>query len=59
LAGIMSGLVARKTAPNLAAAWAVYMHAEAGRRLAQKYGTLGLLAREIPDEIPAIMNTHR
>jgi ADP-dependent NAD(P)H-hydrate dehydratase len=43
----------------LAAAWAVYMHAEAGRRLAQKYGTLGLLAREIPDEIPAIMNTHR
>jgi ADP-dependent NAD(P)H-hydrate dehydratase len=47
LAGIVSGLAARKTAPSLAAAWAVYMHAEAGRRLAQKYGTLGLLAREI------------
>ena len=59
LAGIVSGLAARKTAPSLAAAWAVYMHAEAGRRLAQKYGTLGLLAREIPDEIPAIMNAHR
>jgi len=59
LAGIISGLAAGKTTPSLAAAWAAYMHAEAGRRLAQKYGTLGLLAREIPDEIPAIMNAHR
>jgi hypothetical protein len=31
------------------------MHAEAGRRLANKIGTLGLLARQIPGEIPKIM----
>jgi NAD(P)H-hydrate repair Nnr-like enzyme with NAD(P)H-hydrate dehydratase domain len=31
------------------------MHGEAGRRLARRNGTLGLLAREIPGEIPSIM----
>lgn len=55
LAGILTGLIARGTAPYLATAWAVYMHAEAGRRLAHRGGPLGLLAREIPGEIPAIM----
>jgi ADP-dependent NAD(P)H-hydrate dehydratase len=56
LAGILAGLLARGTPPVLAAAWAVYMHAEAGRRLAARYGSVGLLAREIPGEIPVIMN---
>jgi ADP-dependent NAD(P)H-hydrate dehydratase len=55
LAGILAGLVARGAAPFLATAWAVYMHAEAGRRLAARVGPLGLFAREIPGEIPAIM----
>jgi ADP-dependent NAD(P)H-hydrate dehydratase len=55
LAGILSGLLARGTTPFLAAVWAVYLHGEAGRRLADRNGTLGLLAREIPGEIPAIM----
>ena len=55
LAGILTGLIARGTAPYLATAWAVYMHAEAGRRLVHRGGPLGLLAREIPGEIPAIM----
>jgi ADP-dependent NAD(P)H-hydrate dehydratase len=55
LAGILTGLIARGAAPFLATAWAVYMHAEAGRRLAARIGPLGLLAREIPGEIPAIM----
>jgi NAD(P)H-hydrate repair Nnr-like enzyme with NAD(P)H-hydrate dehydratase domain len=32
------------------------MHGEAGRRLAKRNGTLGLLAREIPGEIPGIMH---
>jgi hypothetical protein len=32
------------------------MHGEAGRRLAEQYGTFGLLAREIPGKIPSIMN---
>lgn len=55
LAGIIAGLIARGTAPFLATAWGVYLHAAAGRTLAERIGPLGLLAREIPDEIPAIM----
>jgi ADP-dependent NAD(P)H-hydrate dehydratase len=55
LAGILVGLMGRGVAPLLATAWAVYMHAEAGRRLANRIGSLGLLARDLPDEIPAIM----
>jgi hydroxyethylthiazole kinase-like uncharacterized protein yjeF len=55
LAGILAGLLARGTQPALAAIWAVYMHGEAGRRLAKRNGALGLLAREIPGEIPGIM----
>ncbi|WP_375411605.1 NAD(P)H-hydrate dehydratase [uncultured Bradyrhizobium sp.] len=55
LAGILAGLLARGTDPALATIWAVYLHGEAGRRLAKKNGTYGLLAREIPDEIPIIM----
>jgi hydroxyethylthiazole kinase-like uncharacterized protein yjeF len=55
LAGILAGLLARGTDPALATIWAVYMHGEAGRRLAKRNGTLGLLAREIPGEIPSIM----
>jgi ADP-dependent NAD(P)H-hydrate dehydratase len=55
LAGILAGLLARGTRPPLATIWAVYMHGEAGRRLAKRNGTFGLLAREIPGEIPGIM----
>jgi ADP-dependent NAD(P)H-hydrate dehydratase len=55
LAGILAGLLARGTQPTVATIWAVYMHGEAGRRLAKRNGTFGLLAREIPGEIPTIM----
>jgi ADP-dependent NAD(P)H-hydrate dehydratase len=55
LAGILSGLLARGTPPFWATVWAVYMHGEAGQRLAKRNGTFGLLAREIPGEIPSIM----
>jgi hydroxyethylthiazole kinase-like uncharacterized protein yjeF len=55
LSGILAGLLARGTPPQLATAWAVYMHAEAGLHLSKRIGPLGFLAREIPDEIPAIM----
>ena len=55
LAGILAGLVARGAPPYIATAWAVYMHAEAGRRLAARVGPLGFLAHEITGEIPAIM----
>ena len=55
LAGILAGLIARGAELGLAASWSVYMHAEAGRRLTKKVGSVGFLAREIPDEIPRIM----
>jgi hydroxyethylthiazole kinase-like uncharacterized protein yjeF len=55
LAGILAGLLARGTEASLATAWAVYMHGQAGRKLALRHGKFGLLAREIPGEIPAIM----
>ncbi len=55
LAGILVGLLARGTEATLATAWAVFMHGQAGRNLAERNGTFGLLAREIPGEIPHIM----
>lgn len=59
LAGILAGLLARGASPTLATQWAVYLHGEAGRRLAKRNGTFGLLAREIPGEIPDILRTPR
>jgi NAD(P)H-hydrate repair Nnr-like enzyme with NAD(P)H-hydrate dehydratase domain len=56
LAGILAGLLARGTEPCLATMWAVYMHGQAGRNLTMRHGSFGLLAREIPGEIPAIMH---
>jgi ADP-dependent NAD(P)H-hydrate dehydratase len=55
MAGILAGLIARGTRPFLATVWAVFLHGEAGRRLANRNGTFGLLAREIPGEVPLIM----
>jgi ADP-dependent NAD(P)H-hydrate dehydratase len=57
LAGIMAGLAARGATPLLATAWAVYLHAEAGRRWVERNGPLGLLARQIPSEIPSLMQS--
>ena len=55
LAGLIAGLVARGAEPLHAAAWGVYVHALAGERLSERLGPLGLLARELPDEIPGVM----
>ena len=55
LAGFIAGLLARGTDPVRAAAWGVFLHGEAGNRLARSRGLLGYLAREIPDEVPAIL----
>ena len=49
------GVTCQGNQPALATIWAVYMHGEAGCRLAKRGGTVGLLAREIPGEIPGIM----
>lgn len=55
LAGIVGGLLARRVAPLTALLWSVWLHGEAGRRLGEKVGTLGYLAREIPGEVPALL----
>ena len=55
LAGIVGGLLARGADPLTALLWAVWLHGEAGARLAKKVGTLGFLAREIPSEVPALL----
>jgi hydroxyethylthiazole kinase-like uncharacterized protein yjeF len=55
LAGFIAGLLARGADPVAAAVWGVYLHGEAGNRLARSRGLLGYLAREIPDEVPAIL----
>lgn len=52
LAGIIAGLLARGAAPELAAIWGVWVHAQAGRRLTAEVGPLGFLARELLREIP-------
>lgn len=55
LAGVIAGLAARGASPEQAAVWGVALHARAGKRLAGRIGTLGYLARELPGEIPAVM----
>jgi hydroxyethylthiazole kinase-like uncharacterized protein yjeF len=55
LAGIVGGLLARGAEPLNALLWAVWLHGEAGSRLAEKIGPIGFLAREIAGEIPALL----
>lgn len=55
LTGIVAGLAARGLPPFEAAAWGVWLHGEAGRRLAERMGPIGFLARELPAEVPGLM----
>lgn len=55
LAGIVAGLLARGAVPETALLWAVFLHGEAGKRLARTRGRVGFLARELLAEVPAIM----
>lgn len=55
LAGIVGGLAARGADPLTALLWAVLLHGEAGAALARKIGSAGFLARELADEIPALL----
>ena len=56
LAGILVGLLARGATLDQAAVWAVYLHGAAGNRLKRRMGPVGFLARELSDEVPALMN---
>ncbi len=54
--GSIGGLLARGAEPLTAAVWGVFLHGEAGRRLAQRHGRIGFLARELLEELPRAMN---
>lgn len=56
LAGILVGFLARGATLDQAAVWATYLHGVAGNRLKRRMGPIGFLARELSDEIPALMN---
>ena len=55
LAGLIAALLARGAEPLTAAAWGVWLHGEAGRRLAETIGPIGFLARELPPLVPGLM----
>ena len=55
LAGIIAGLAARGATLAQATCWGVALHAQAGARLALQFGQLGYLARELPGEIPFLL----
>lgn len=55
LAGIIAALTARGAEPLTAAAWGVWLHGEAGRRLAKDVGPIGFLARELLPLVPGLM----
>jgi ADP-dependent NAD(P)H-hydrate dehydratase len=55
LAGAIAGLRARGTTSAQAACWGTHLHAAAADRLASRLGPLGFLARELADELPALM----
>ena len=55
LAGIVGGLLSRGADPLAALLWGVWLHGEAGASLAHKVASIGFLAREIADEIPALL----
>lgn len=59
LAGIIAGLAARGAKSIDAAMWGVFLHGEAGSRLARTIGSIGFLAREIPGIIPQLMGELR
>lgn len=56
LAGALGGFLARGADPAQAACWAKSLHATAGDRLAARIGRFGFLAREVVDELPAVLS---
>lgn len=54
-AGVFGGLAAQGAEPLTAAVWAPYLHGRAGERLSERIGRVGFLARELLDELPAVV----
>lgn len=59
LSGVIAALIAQGSDPYTAAVTGVYVHAAAGRRIAQRLGDAGLLAGDLLPEIPQVMHVLR
>jgi hydroxyethylthiazole kinase-like uncharacterized protein yjeF len=59
LSGVIGGLISQGLEPFVAAVTGVYVHAAAGRRIAERLGDSGLLASDLLPEIPVVMNVLR
>ena len=59
LGGLIAGLIAQGLDPFTAAVSGVYIHGEAGRRVASRLGDAGLLASDLLIEIPVIQKLLR
>lgn len=55
LAGFIAGLAAQGLPSLQAAAWGIWLHGEAGRRLGETLGPIGYLARELTPLAPGLM----
>ena len=55
LAGLIAGLGAQGLPPLQAAAWGIWLHGEAGRRLSETMGPIGYFARELAPLAPGLM----
>ena len=55
LAGLVGGFLARAGSLTQATCWAAHVHAVAGQRLIPGRGRVGLLARELLDQIPIVI----
>lgn len=55
LAGVIAGLWARTERADQAACWGTHLHAASGDRLAVRVGPTGFLARELLDDLPALL----
>ena len=55
LAGVIAGILARGASPLTASIWGVCIHGGCGARLAEGFGPVGFLARELLPEIPRVM----
>lgn len=59
LSGVVGGLAAQGADPLTAVLHAVVAHGRAGHRAAERIGTVGFLARELLDELPAALDGSR
>ena len=59
LGGLIAGFIAQGLDPFTASVAGVYVHAEAGRRIASRIGDAGLLASDLLTEIPVVQRLLR